>query len=148
MLNAAPSGRACAQHSAARLLASRQLSHRGIRRKVLFVRGAAATAAATQVEAPATAEVVEPVFPVLPPPGSAHFEHDNTVFVEEFRIRGNEAGPDQRANIITIANLLQVRHWVRVGGGGEAGVVAGHMPLWVLYEDLCNGSSSAWLVEL
>jgi fatty acyl-ACP thioesterase A len=48
------------------------------------------------------------VYPVLPAPDAAHFEADNTIFVEEFRIRGNEAGPDQRANIITIANLLQV----------------------------------------
>jgi fatty acyl-ACP thioesterase A len=52
--------------------------------------------------------VVRPVHPVLPAPSEAHFEASNTVFVEEFRIRGNEAGPDQRANIITIANLLQV----------------------------------------
>ena len=41
--------------------------------------------------------------------GAPHFEGANTVFVEEFRIRGNEAGPEQRANIVTIANLLQVR---------------------------------------
>jgi len=33
--------------------------------------------------------------------------HRNTVFTEEFRIRGNEAGPDQRTNIISIANLMQ-----------------------------------------
>jgi hypothetical protein len=45
---------------------------------------------------------------VLSAPKDARFNEDCTVFIEEFRIRGNEAGPDQRANIITIANLLQV----------------------------------------
>jgi hypothetical protein len=73
----------------------------------------------------------------LPCPAPAHFELNNTVFVEEFRIRGNEAGPDQRANIITIANLLQVGALLRVcacvvrwwcvcvcfgGVGGQVGV--------------------------
>jgi hypothetical protein len=48
------------------------------------------------------------MFPSLPDTGSARFLHGNTIFTEEFRIRGNEAGPDQRTNIITIANLLQV----------------------------------------
>jgi hypothetical protein len=47
---------------------------------------------------------------VLSAPKDARFNADCTVFIEEFRIRGNEAGPDQRANIITIANLLQVRN--------------------------------------
>lgn len=67
---------------------------------------AAAAAAPQQAE-----EVVHPVHPVLPAPSQAHFEAGNTVFVEEFRIRGNEAGPDQKANIITIANMLQVGVW-------------------------------------
>lgn len=67
---------------------------------------AAAAAAPQQAE-----EVVHPVHPVLPAPSQAHFEAGNTVFVEEFRIRGNEAGPDQKANIITIANMLQVGWW-------------------------------------
>lgn len=67
------------------------------------------------------AAVVRPVHPVLPALTEAHFEASNTVFVEEFRIRGNEAGPDQRANIITIANLLQV---CTAAGGGYAVAVS------------------------
>lgn len=63
-----------------------------------------ASVATEPVLAPATVAHV-----ALPAPEPARFEHDSTVFAEEFRIRGNEAGPDQRANIITIANLLQVR---------------------------------------
>jgi hypothetical protein len=53
---------------------------------------------------------------VLLAPKDAHFEENRTVFVEEFRIRGNEAGPDQRANITTIANLLQVGEKCEIGG--------------------------------
>lgn len=53
---------------------------------------------------------------VLPAPKDAHFEENRTIFVEEFRIRGNEAGPDQRANIITMANLLQVGRSGEIGG--------------------------------
>jgi hypothetical protein len=62
----------------------------------------AAAAAEASVAAPAVAHRV------LTAPKDARFNGDCTVFIEEFRIRGNEAGPDQRANIITIANLLQV----------------------------------------
>lgn len=86
---------------------------------------AVASEAETQVSA-----VVHPVHPVLPAPREAHFEHDNTVFVEDFRIRGNEAGPDQRANIITIANLLQVGGWggvYTVGPGPSAVLLAGRV---------------------
>jgi hypothetical protein len=67
---------------------------------------------------------LDPVHACLPSPQPAHFEQHNTVFVEEFRIRGNEAGPDQRANIITIANLLQVR----VGASAWARLVHADRP--------------------
>lgn len=77
----------------------------------LFVRSEVTAAA----EAPITPPVAQSI---LPAPMDAHFEQNSTVFVEEFRIRGNEAGPDQRANIITIANLLQVRKQ----HSGETGV--------------------------
>ena len=59
--------------------------------------------------APAEVETVTPVFSTLPSPGTAGFNADYTTFAEEFRIRGSEAGPDQHANIISIANFLQVR---------------------------------------
>lgn len=56
-----------------------------------------------------------------PEPG--HFVDNYTAFREQHRIRGYEAGPDQKANIITIANLLQVwgRYlgWVGVGSDCE-----------------------------
>jgi hypothetical protein len=58
--------------------------------------------------APAEVETVTPVFSTLPSPGTAGFNADYTTFAEEFRIRGSEAGPDQHANIISIANFLQV----------------------------------------
>jgi hypothetical protein len=76
---------------------------RNVRNTTALIRRAAVAADTEEVTA-----VVHPVYPRLPAPEAAHFEADNTIFVEEFRIRGNEAGPDQRANIITIANLLQV----------------------------------------
>ena len=44
----------------------------------------------------------------LPSPQAGRLIHDNRAFVEEQRIRAYEADPDQRTNIVTIANLLQV----------------------------------------
>eukprot|EP00879_Flechtneria_rotunda_P001457 GHRR01001611.1.p1 GENE.GHRR01001611.1~~GHRR01001611.1.p1 ORF type:complete len:446 (+),score=123.10 GHRR01001611.1:244-1581(+) len=64
---------------------------------------------------------------ILPAPKDAHFTENRTVFAEEFRIRGNEAGPDQRANIITIANLLQEiggNHGVAMWGRASSGFAA------------------------
>lgn len=78
----------------------RQHSRPGCQRSSQQCRAASITAEA--VALPTVAHIA------LPAPEAAHFEDDGTAFVEEFRIRGNEAGPDQRANIITIANLLQV----------------------------------------
>ncbi|KAF6251288.1 acyl-ACP thioesterase-domain-containing protein [Scenedesmus sp. NREL 46B-D3] len=64
---------------------------------------------ATSVAATTEASVAAPAVAhrVLSAPKEACFNEDCTVFIEEFRIRGNEAGPDQRANIITIANLFR-----------------------------------------
>lgn len=67
------------------------------------------------------------MYPSLPATGSARFLHGNTQFTEEFRIRGNEAGPDQRTNIIGIANLLQEvggNHGVALWGRAENGFAA------------------------
>ncbi len=36
------------------------------------------------------------------------FKTGGKSFEEHYRIRGSEVNPDQRANIITISNLLQV----------------------------------------
>ncbi len=56
----------------------------------------------------------------LPAPDTGRCVNNYTSFTEQFRIRGYEAGPDQRANIITMANLLQV--WrVQLGGKCFAG---------------------------
>lgn len=75
-------------------------------RRVLSTRlGVARVATASTIKAPEVALDSA----ALAAAGAPHFEGANTVFVEEFRIRGNEAGPEQRANIVTIANLLQVR---------------------------------------
>lgn len=45
---------------------------------------------------------------VLPTPAPGRLLNKATSFVDEHRIRGYEVGPDQRTNILTIANLLQV----------------------------------------
>ena len=45
----------------------------------------------------------------MPVPAPGRLNADATAFVEEHRIRAYEVGPDQRATIVTIANLLQVR---------------------------------------
>ncbi|WIA17235.1 hypothetical protein OEZ85_014109 [Tetradesmus obliquus] len=81
----------------------------------------AAAAAEASVAPPAVAHRV------LLAPKDARFNEDCTVFIEEFRIRGNEAGPDQRANIITIANLLQEvggNHGVAMWGRANSGFAA------------------------
>ncbi|WIA37458.1 hypothetical protein OEZ86_014375 [Tetradesmus obliquus] len=84
---------------------------------------------ATSVAAAAEASVAPPAVAhrVLLAPKDARFNEDCTVFIEEFRIRGNEAGPDQRANIITIANLLQEvggNHGVAMWGRANSGFAA------------------------
>ncbi len=54
------------------------------------------------------AKVYEVAMPELPAPASGKFMPEFTSFSEEHRIRGYEAGPDQRATIVAMANLLQV----------------------------------------
>jgi hypothetical protein len=51
-------------------------------------------------------DVVQASFPA-PAPGL--FTPNRASFSEEHRIRGYEVQPNQRANIVTVANLLQVR---------------------------------------
>ena len=70
-------------------------------------RGEQQTCAAAAVEATTTVAPPAVAYTELPPCRAPKFVHRNTVFTEEFRIRGNEAGPDQRTNIISIANLMQ-----------------------------------------
>ncbi|GBF96834.1 oleoyl-acyl carrier thioesterase chloroplastic-like [Raphidocelis subcapitata] len=95
---------------------------------------AAAPAAAASPSATAAAAAVAADRPTSPPtcelsgvlhtPHPSKFVDNNTSFVEEFRIRGNECGPDQRANIITIANLLQEvggNHGVALWGRADSG---------------------------
>lgn len=61
---------------------------------------------------------------VLHTPHPSKFVNKNTSFIEEFRIRGNECGPDQHANMITMANLLQEvggNHGVALWGRADSG---------------------------
>jgi len=63
-------------------------------------------------------------FPALP---AARLTPDRTSFVETARIRGYEAGPDRRATIQCIANLLQEvasNHAISVWGKTEEGFAA------------------------
>ena len=50
---------------------------------------------------------------VFPAPAPGQFAPDKLRFSEEHRIRGYEVAPDQRANVVTVANLLQVRRHVK-----------------------------------
>lgn len=62
-----------------------------------------------------------------PPPKVGRLTEDNRVFVEEHRLRGYEAGPDRRATILTIANLLQEagsNHAVSLYGRTDSGFAA------------------------
>ena len=61
------------------------------------------SAAADAITAPV--HVPEEQFPPL---ATAGFIRERTAFATEFRIMGHEAGPDQRATVTTLANLLQV----------------------------------------
>lgn len=67
---------------------------------------AVSQAATTQADAPTTTRR-GPAITSFPAPGPSSFVSDNRAFVESHRIRGNEVGPDQRTNIISIGNLLQ-----------------------------------------
>lgn len=107
----------------------------GVRRNALRTFNGSTSVAAEPITAPPTV-----AHSTLLAPEAAHFEDDSTVFVEEFRIRGNEAGPDQRANIITIANLLQV-------GLGCSGL--DHQVYSLLNAQLANGRCYClWLQEV
>lgn len=50
-----------------------------------------------------------------PAPGPSRLVKGDTAYEEEHRVRGSEAGPDQKATILTVANLMQVRAFL-VGG--------------------------------
>ena len=54
----------------------------------------------------ATVEVAVAEFPSAAP---GRFINGNTAFVQEFPVRGYEVSPNQRASMVTVANLLQVR---------------------------------------
>ncbi len=55
---------------------------------------------------PVVAAVVTAEFPAAAP---GRFINNSTAFVQEFPVRGYEVAPNQRASLVTIANLLQVR---------------------------------------
>ena len=46
---------------------------------------------------------------ILPPPASGQLLDQGTAFCEEHRVRAYEVSPDQRATIVTVANLIQAR---------------------------------------
>jgi len=50
---------------------------------------------------------VEPTLDAFPAAAPGRFIDDNTSFVQEFPVRGYEVSPNQRASMVTIANLLQ-----------------------------------------
>ncbi|KAK9858811.1 hypothetical protein WJX84_007843 [Apatococcus fuscideae] len=73
---------------------------------------------------------------ILPPPASGQLLDEGTAFCEEHRVRAYEVGPDQRATIVTIANLIQevagnhgVAIWGRVEGGFAADPIMVSMSL-------------------
>lgn len=82
-----------------------------------------AAAASVDVAAEAAPEVpVEDLVAVraFPAPGASAFVLPGwRSFQEEHRVRGYEVSPNQRAPIVTIANLLQVRRPVCPGWAGR-----------------------------
>lgn len=60
----------------------------------------------------------------MPAPAPARFTEGGQSFYAEHRVRGYEAGPDQRATVVTIANLLQEvagNHAVGLWGRTDSG---------------------------
>lgn len=88
-------------------------------------------ASASAVAEPGTSRPVDVAVavahPELPSPDTGRCVNNYTSFTEQYRIRGYEAGPDQRANIITMANLLQEvggNHGVATWGRSDSGLAA------------------------
>lgn len=73
------------------------------RRSGVACRSGVAVQAAAVVQ-----EEYDVVIPKFPAPAAGAFLPDKRSFREEHRIRGYEVSPDQRATIVTVANLLQV----------------------------------------
>lgn len=69
-----------------------------------------------------------PVYTELDPtPAVSRLAEKVTTFIEEHRIRGYEAGPDRKATIVTIADLLQEassNHGVCLYGRAERGIAS------------------------
>ncbi len=97
-----------------------------------------------QVEAEAEAPEVRVTREILPPPASGQLLDQGTAFCEEHRVRAYEVGPDQRATIVTIANLIQVcspyRLWQITGRNWQA--CSNHLceeskPCLLTHQSLC-----------
>ena len=83
---------------------SRVLSHRGCRLRS-WAAGPRVSEAASE-NGPDASQLRSVSFPTAKP---GRFSEANTEFAQDFVVRGYEVGPNQRASINTIANLLQVR---------------------------------------
>jgi len=67
---------------------------------------------------------VDVVIPSFPAVATGSFTQDRQSFSEEYRVRGYEVGPDQRASVATVANLLQElasNHAVGMWGRADSG---------------------------
>lgn len=68
-------------------------------------------AAATIEDAPSISTVpFQTAANEMPAPRGGKLKERATAYIEEHRIRAYEADPDQRTTIVTMSNLLQVRH--------------------------------------
>jgi hypothetical protein len=54
-----------------------------------------------------SSEIVKVAVSQFPAAAPGRFINDNTAFVQQFPVRGYEVAPNQRASMVTIANLLQ-----------------------------------------
>lgn len=73
------------------------------------------------------ANVPEVAVPSFPAPQAGHFITNQTAFTEGHMIKGHEAGPDQKATVVTIANILQEvagNHAVGMWGRASVGFAA------------------------
>ncbi|GAX73594.1 hypothetical protein CEUSTIGMA_g1045.t1 [Chlamydomonas eustigma] len=71
-----------------------------------------------------SSDIVKVAVSQFPSAAPGRFINDNTAFVQQFPVRGYEVAPNQRASMVTIANLLQElagNHAVGMWGRAEEG---------------------------
>lgn len=84
------------------------IGRKGLVNNCLSIRAEHNAVHALAIQAEPAVNVKQVFSEKLPSIAGGSFENDATSFWEEHRVRAYEVGPDQKATIVTIANLLQV----------------------------------------